>query len=143
MTARKCRQQCSSFRHPKSLLRSAVCMTSRAAMRKTGSQPQASHPVLTMMTASILCLWTMVSESLSRHPMSSRTVTESFLLGARPARNCLTSMSRSHKIAEFAFSTANLCMTGSCLRAAPFFVPFSLHILANRIDWYLWRCFHP
>lgn len=115
----------------------------RAAMRKTGSQPQASHPVLTMMTASILCLWTMVSESLSRHPMSSRTVTESFLLGARPARNCLTSMSRSHKIAEFAFSTANLCMTGSCLRAAPFFVPFSLHILANRIDWYLWRCFHP
>lgn len=43
---------------------------------------------------------------------------------------------------EFAFATANLCMTGSCLRAAPFFVPFSLHILANRIDWYLWRCFH-
>lgn len=92
--------------------------------------------------ASILCLWTMVSESLSRHPMSSRTVTESFLPGARPARNCLTSMSRSLRIAEFAFSTANLCMTGSCLRAAPFFVPFSLHILANRIDWYLWRCFH-
>lgn len=92
--------------------------------------------------AIILCLWTTVSESLSRHPMSSRTVTESFLLGARPARNCLTSMSRSHKIAEFAFSTANLCMTGSCLLAAPFFVPFSLHILANRIDWYLWRCFH-
>lgn len=114
----------------------------QAAMRKTGSQPQASRPVLTMMTASILCLWTTVSESLSRHPMSSRTVTESYLLGARPARNCLTSMSRSHKIAEFAFSTANICMTGSCLRAAPFFVPFSLHILANRIDWYLWRCFH-
>lgn len=97
---------------------------------------------LTMMAASILCLWTTVSESLSRHPMSSRTVTESFLPGARPARNCLTSMSRSHKIAEFAFSTANLCMTGSCLRAAPFFVPFSLHIFANRIDWYSWRCFH-
>ena len=93
--------------------------------------------------ASFLCLWTTVSESLSRHPMSSRTVTESFLHGARPARNCLTSMSRLHKIAEFAFSTANLCMTGSCLRAAPFFVPFSLHILANRIDWYLGRCFHP
>lgn len=111
-------------------------------MRKTGSQPQASRPVLTMMTASILCLWTTVSESLFWHLMSSRTVTESFLPGARPARNCLTSMSRSHKIAEFAFNTANLCMTGSCLRAAPFFVPFSLHILANRIDWYLWRCFH-
>lgn len=95
-----------------------------------------------MQAASILCLWTTVSESLSRHPMSSRTVTESFLLGARPARNCLTSMSRSLRIAEFAFATANLCMTGSCLRAAPFFVPFSLHILANRIDWYLWRCFH-
>lgn len=74
---------------------------------------------------------------------NARTVTESFLPGARPARNCLTSMSRSHKIAEFAFNTANLCMTGSCLRAAPFFVPFSLHILANRIDWYLGRCFHP
>lgn len=114
----------------------------QAAMRKTGSRPQASRPVLTMMAASILCLWTMVSESLSRHPMSSRTVTESFLPGARPARNCLTSMSRSLRIAEFAFSTANLCMTGSCLRATPFFVPFSLHILANRIDWYLWRCFH-
>lgn len=105
--------------------------------------PTPEIPVLTMMAASILCLWTTVSESLSRHPMSSRTVTESFLPGARPARNCLTSMSWSHKIAEFAFNTANLCMTGSCLRAAPFFVPFSLHILANRIDWYLGRCFHP
>lgn len=81
-------------------------------------------------------------ESLFWHLMSSKTVTESFLPGARPARNCLTSMSMSHRIAEFAFATANLCMTGSCLRAAPFFVPFSLHILANRIDWYLWRCFH-
>lgn len=115
----------------------------QAAMRKTGSRPQASRPVLTMMTASILCLWTTVSESLFWHLMSSKTVTESFLPGARPARNCLTSMSMSHRIAEFTFATANLCMTGSCLRAAPFFVPFSLHILANRIDWYLGRCFHP
>lgn len=110
---------------------------------KKYSNPDTPEGKFKSLTDSILCLWTTVSESLSRHPMSSRTVTESFLLGARPARNCLTSMSRSHKIAEFAFSTANLCMTGSCLRAAPFFVPFSLHILANRIDWYLWRCFHP
>ena len=62
--------------------------------------------------------------------------------GEFSSRCCLTSMSKSLRIAEFAFATANLCMTGSCLRAAPFFVPFSLHILANRIDWYLWRCFH-
>ena len=84
-----------------------------------------------------------VDDGFGKPVLASRTVTESFLPGARPARNCLTSMSRSHKIAEFAFNTANLCMTGSCLRAAPFFVPFSLHILANRIDWYLGRCFHP